>query len=434
LKRSSVLVAIVLFAIIAAVAGGLALRKRSMIAESANAPAFEPPSAVNIASARTIPWQPTSELVGTVVALRSVTLQNEVAGVVRAVSFQSGDIVEPGQVLVKLDDRTDLSELQSAEASLRVAKADVAVVETRIKLAESELKRQESAAQSRATSELEVDRARAEFERTSAELLRAKAAVDEAAAAVEQVKTRLDKLNIRAPFRAHVGLRTVHEGQFLNLQMGMESTPIATLQEVSDKIFIDFPIPQEQIARVRIGMTVSAVREGPTGPSLITLEVAAVDAVVNNTTRNVRVRAIVDNKDQNLRPGMFVKIRVPVEETREFVVVPLTAVRRASFADQVFVIEPTGEKSPEGFPVLRAHQRFVKLGPTVGNEVIILDGIKNDEQVAASGSFKLREGALVMPAAPAAGTAAAEAPAPTAAPAPAAEPAAPAPQTSSTGG
>jgi membrane fusion protein (multidrug efflux system) len=120
---------------------------------------------------------------------------------------------------------------------------------------------------------------------------------------------------------------------------------------------------------------------------------------------------------------------VPVEETREFVVVPVTAVRRASFADQVFVIEPTGEKSPEGFPVLRAHQRFVKLGPTVGNDVIILDGIKNDEQVAASGSFKLREGALVMPAAPAAGTAAAEAP-----PAPAAEPAAPAPQTSSTGG
>lgn len=433
MKRSAIVVGVGIFLFLGAVGGGLFFAKKRMFEAAANAPAFEPAEAVTLTNATTTSWQPTSDLVGTVIALRSVSVQNEVEGVVRFVGFESGDIVEPGQILVKLDDSAETAELHTEEAALRVAEAEVSVVEARIKLAQSEFSKQEAANRSGATTAIELDRANAELERTTAERIRALAGVDEAKARVERVKTRLEKHIIRAPFRARVGLRTVHEGQFLAQQMGGEGPPIATLQEVADQIYIDFAIPQEQINRVQVGMKVAGMKDGGGSlsdpPEPITLEVAAIDSAANNVTRNVRVRSIVDNRAGKLRPGMFIKIRVPVDEPRPFVVVPVTAIRRASYGDQVFVIKNVEEPGPDGakMPKMRASQRFVKLGPTIGSDIIVLEGLKEGEQIAASGSFKLREGALVMPAmagGPAGGppggapSAAADAPAASAAPGP----------------
>jgi membrane fusion protein (multidrug efflux system) len=163
---------------------------------------------------------------------------------------------------------------------------------------------------------------------------------------------------------------------------------------------------------VVIGTKVEGMMEDPSSPEggiPIRLEVAALDAVANNATRNVRVRAIAPNPSQRLRPGMFVKVRVPVDEPRPFVSVPVTAVRRAAYADQVFVIETKDEPGAQGAPEpkMRARQRFVRLGPTVGDRVIVLDGLAEGETIAASGSFKLRDGVLVRPGeAPAPGAAA----------------------------
>ncbi len=433
MRAVAVVAGVTLFVSLAGVAVGLSVWKGRQMAAAAAQVQPEMPEAVNIVEVKTARWRPTSDLVGTVFARRSVTVQNELPGVVRFVGFESGSIVEAGQVLVKLDDRTDQAQLKSAEAALRVAEADVSVVETRIKLAEAEFKRQEQAVASRATPAVEVDRARAEMEKTAAERIRAQATVDEERSKVEEVRTRIEKLTITAPFRARVGLRTIHEGQFLAQQMGMESTPIATLQEMTDTIFIDFAIPQEYLDRVRIGTVVVGTRDtggtGGTGGSSggnVELKVVAIDSTASLSTRNVRVRAEVDNRDDALRPGMFVKIRVPVEEARDYVVVPVTAVRRASYADQVFVIKEVQEPGPDGVtkPAMRASQRFVKLGPTIGDEVIVLEGLNAGDRIATSGSFKLREGALVMPGGaggpggpggspPAAGAADSGAPAPT---------------------
>ncbi len=432
--RTVALVAgVALFVSLAGVGGGLWWWKNGQIAAAAAQPQMEPPSSVSIALVTTAQWRPTSDLVGTVFALRSVTVQNELPGVVRFVGFESGSIVEAGQVLVKLDDRTDQSQLASAEAALRVAEADVSVVDSRIKLAEAEFKRQEQAVAARATPAVEVDRARAEMEKTAAEKIRAQASVDEERAHVQEVRTRIEKLTITAPFRGRVGLRTIQEGQFLAQQMGMgggEGTPIATLQEVADTIYIDFAVPQEYLDRVRVGTIVAGTRDtggtgGSTGGS-VELKVVAIDSTASLSTRNVRVRSEVDNQNEALRPGMFVKIRVPVDEARDYIVVPVTAVRRASYADQVFIIKDVQEPGPDGKPhaAMRASQRFVKLGPTIGDEVIVLDGLKVGDRIATSGSFKLRDGALVIPGG---GGGAAGAGAPEAAPAAGAgEPGAPA--------
>lgn len=388
MRRSSVVAAVLLFGGLAVAVGGLAMYKVRQIEASQSVEAYEPAETVELVDAQEKPWQPMADLVGTVIAVRSVVVRNEIAGVVRSVGFDSGSVVEEGQVLLTLDDTADRADLEAAKAAVRVAEATVPQAEARIRLAERMLERL-SSAETRAVAASEIDRARSELDAARADRDRWLAEVDQARARVAQVETRIAKLTIRAPFRARAGMRSVHEGQYL-----AEGTDVVALQELTDKIYLDFAIPQEYAARVKPGTAVMATG-ALLGPEPVRIEVVAVDATVNNDTRNLRVRAVVDNTRGLLVPGMFIQIRVPTQEPRPYVVVPSTAVRRAAYADSVFVVEPA--EAPD---TLRSKQRFVKLGPSIGDEVVVLEGLKPGERVAASGSFKLRDGALVAPAPP----------------------------------
>lgn len=390
MKFSSILVSIALFAGLALVGGGLAFVKvRAIQREAANAQHFEPPQSVEVAQAREVPWQRTADLVGTVIAERSVMVSNELAGTIRRVGFESGTIVEPGDVLLTLDDSTDRADLAAAQASVRVAKRYAEVADARLALAESEARRMQSAADRIAATPIELERANSEVTSAHADRERALAEVDLAEARAAQVQTRLDKMTIKAPFRGRTGLRNMHEGQYL-----AEGASVVSLQSVDDRIFLDFAIPQEYIARVQPGTTVMATGD-VLGADPVRIEVVAVDAAVNNSTRNVRVRSVVDNRGGRLRPGMFVQINVPVDAPLPVLVVPASAVRRTSYADQVFVVVPG--KEPGEF---RATQRFVKLGPAIGDEIVVREGLAKGETVAASGAFKLRDGALLAPTTP----------------------------------
>jgi membrane fusion protein, multidrug efflux system len=385
MKVSSVIAAITIFVGIGAAAGGLAMMKQRSLAEAeASKVAYEPAEAVEIVTAREVAWQPTAELVGTAFSLRSVRVSNELAGRVKSVEFDSGAVVEAGQVLLSLDDAADRADLAVAEAAVKVAEANVGVIGIRITLWETEHERLENAT-ARAVAAMELDRAKAELEAGRAERLRLEAEVVQARARVEQVQTRLEKMVIRAPFKARAGIRLVHEGQYL-----AEDSEVVMLEELADKIYLDFAIPQDYLARVQPGTAVMATSSA-LGDEPMRIEVVAVDAMVNNQTRNIRVRSIVDNSNQLLRPGMFVRIKVPVEEPKRYVAVSSKAIRRASHADHVFVIVP-GE-APGTF---RAKHQWVRLGPSTGDDVIILEGLQAGEQIASTGSFKLRDGVLVM--------------------------------------
>lgn len=395
MKRSAMLAAFGVFGLLLAVGGGLAwVKYRQIRAAGAGHGGYEPAESVEVVEARQVPWQATSDLVGTVLALRSVEIRNELEGMVTKVGFQSGDLVEEGQVLLVQDDSSDRAELATAEAGVRVAQAAVDVAQTRVDLSRAEAARVKSAAStSGAVSGMDVDRAQTEVARSAADLERLRAEVQQAEARVGEIRTRIAKRTIKAPFRGRVGIRTVHEGQFLAQQMGGQGSPITTLQEVSDTIYLDFAIPQEYVSRVSVGTVVMAA--SPVfGPESVPLKVVAMDAAVNNVTRNIRVRTVADNRGDRLRPGMFVQVRVPVEDPKPVVVVPATAVRRASYADQVFVIVPDKSDATK----VRASQRFVKLGPSLGEDVVVVSGLSPGERLAGMGSFKLREGALVMPA------------------------------------
>jgi membrane fusion protein, multidrug efflux system len=350
-----------------------------------------------------------SDLVGTTFAIQSVRLSNEVAGRIVQVNFESGQVVEQDQVLITLDsssERADLAAAEAsvvvAEASVRSARASLGTAQASLDLAHAQMRRLEPAAAARAASQSDLDRARADLDRARADMdvyqmaiAKADAEVLQSKARVDQIRALLAKMTLRAPFKARTGLRNIHPGQYIG-----EGTVLAELQMLSPSIYVDFAVPQEHASKAQPGMTVLATSSALSGSSSsasgstepVKIEVVAVDATANPATRNVRIRAIVDNPGERLKPGMFVDVRVPIAEEREYTVVPMTAVRRAAFGDHVFLIE-NGE-APDS---MIAVQRFVTLGPPVGNELIVLEGLKPGDRIAGAGSFKLRDKGPVMP-------------------------------------
>lgn len=394
-----VVTAVTLIVLLASAAGGYTLYKSRQAGgppgqAGGGAPAFEPEEAVKIVEATEVSWQPTADLVGTVMAKRAVMVRNELAGVVRRVGFESGAIVEPGQVMLRQDDTLERADLDAARANVRVAEASVAQYRSQVRLAEMEVERVTRAGV-QAVAEMEIDRTRSRLDTARAELSRWQAEVDQAKARVAQVEARLAKLTMFAPFRARVGMRMVQEGQYL-----AEGVDVVMMQELADQIYLDFAIPQEQSARVAVGTSVMATAP-ILGAAPVRIEVVAIDASVSNDTRNLRVRAVVDNPNGVLLPGMFINVRVPIDVPKPRTVVPGLAIRRAAYANSVFVIEPDAQAG-----VTRAKQRYVTLGPTLGENVVVLEGLKPGEKIAAAGSFKLRDGVKVMAAPPGAAAAA----------------------------
>lgn len=355
-RNSAGVRSVVLLAAVAAVGGGLVVWKNAA-AQDGPAQQQEPAEVVTVATAREQQHRASATSIGTVLATRSVMLRNEVPGTVRYVRLTPGQIVEAGAVLVALDVSVEQAELQALRAQAE--------------LAGTTLERVERLYERRAVSAIELDNARAER--------------DVAAAQISRLRAVIARKTIHAPFRARIGIADVHPGQFLDA-----GTPLTTLQGVDDAAHVDFAVAQSVAAGLRPGDRVE-VLAGDEGGSVIEGRIVATDARVDPATRNATVRARILNADA-ITPGASVRVRVPVGETRTAVAIPVNALRKGPGGDHVFVLETKDGQT-------RAHQRMVESGPVVGGEVVILSGLRDGEQVAASGSFKLREAALVRVAA-----------------------------------
>ena len=325
---------------------------RKARAASMNQP--EPMEAVTVAIATEREHRPTTTSIGTVLALRSITLRNEMPGTVRYVALKPGEIVDAGTVLVSLDVSVEQAELKSQEAQAA--------------LTETTLRRMERLLETRATSESDVDRARAER--------------DVALAQIARIKAIIERKTIRAPFRARVGLSDVHPGQYL-----AEGVVLTSLQSVDDAVHVDFSVPQTVAAGLRENDTVEVFP--PNQPAPIPAKVVAIDARVDPATRNAMVRARIEGAAQRPSPGASVRVRTPVGPAQKAVAIPVSALRKGPAGDHVFVIAADKDGKT------RAQVRPVQSGTMVGDEILIHKGLSAGEQVAASGSFKLREAVLV---------------------------------------
>ncbi len=345
-----------LLLIVFAVAGVLATWKSDSIAaaDAAAASQPEPMEAVTVAVARPREHRSTVTAIGTVLATRSVTLRNELPGTVREVRLTPGQVVEAGTVLVRLD--------------VAVEEAELAAQQAQATLAQTLLDRNQEASENRAVSAIEVDRARAER--------------DVALAQIARTRAIIERKTIRAPFRARVGLADVHPGQYLD-----EGTVLTTLQGIGEAAHVDFAVAQRVAAGLREGDEVQVLVTGEEAP--IAGTIVAIDARVDPTTRNALVRARITDAAAGPAPGASVRVEVPSGAPRSAVVVPVGALRKGPAGDHVFVIAAGEDGQP------RAHVRPVESGAMLAHEVLILDGLEPGEQVASSGSFKLREAVLV---------------------------------------
>lgn len=357
----------VLLTAIVGIGGGLAAWKYSSInaANAASTGHPEPAEAVTAAIAKEREHRQAASAIGTVLALRSVTLRNELAGTVRQVNLKPGEVVEAGAVLVALDVSVEQADLRAQEAQLALARAT--------------LDRHERLREFNATSEIEIDKARAER--------------DVAAAQIARTRAVIERKTIRVPFRARVGIADVHPGQYLN-----EGTPLTTLQSVDEALHVDFTVPQAVAAALKPGDAVNVYTSAESAP--IAAKVAALDARVDPTTRNSTVRARIDvskngqslarvGQDAAPTPGSSVRVSVGVGTPAAAVAIPASALRKGPAGDHVFVLAADKENRT------RAQLRAVQVGATLGDEVLIVRGLTPGEQVATSGSFKLRDAALV---------------------------------------
>lgn len=319
-------------------------------ADAAAASQSEPVETVTTAVAVERPYHETTTSIGTVLALRSITLRNEVSGLVREVSLVPGDIVDAGAVLVALD--------------VSVEEAELAALEAQAELAQTTLGRLERLQQDGAVSEEEVDQARAER--------------DVALAQIDRTRAIIARKTIRAPFRARVGIADVHPGQYLN-----EGTHLTTLQGVDGVVHVDFAVAQQVAAGLREGQQVEVV----SGTQSIPAEIVAIDARVDPTTRNAIVRARM--RAGAAAPGASVRVVVPIGQERPAVLIPATALRKGPAGDHVFVVEA------DAVGQARAHVRTVESGSMVGSQVVIAQGLEAGERIASQGSFKLYESVAV---------------------------------------
>ena len=344
----------VLLVTLAITGSGLVAWKRASVrkADAAAASQPEPMESVTLASARARRYRPATTAVGTILALNSITLRNELAGTVSQVTLVPGQVVEAGVVLVGLDVSVEEAELQA-----QTAQAD---------LAETTLARLERLWEARATSQEEVDQARA--------------ARDVALAQIARTRAIIARKTIRAPFRARVGLSDVHPGQYLN-----EGTELTTLQGVDAAANVDFTVAQAVAAELYQGEPVAVFASSDPRP--LTARIVAVDARIDATTRNALVRARIPSHAP--APGASVRVEVPVGPATTVVSIPVSALRKGPSGDHVFLIvaDSAGRS--------RAHVQPVRSGPVLEDEVVILSGLTPGQQVATSGSFKLREAVLV---------------------------------------
>jgi membrane fusion protein (multidrug efflux system) len=347
---SAILVLVVLGAL-AALAAKKYVTIQEAIAAGSNRP--EQMESVTAAVATEREHRRTTTSIGTLMSLRSISLRNELAGTVRQVALTSGQVVEEGTVLVALDVSVEEAELKAAEAQAA--------------LAEAVLARARRASTTLAVPEEEVDKARAQRDVALAQIARAKAVIA--------------RKTIRAPFKARVGLADVHPGQYLN-----EGTQLTTLQGVDPAVHVDFTVAQHVAAFLRQGDRVDVFTASETSPT--PGKIVAIDARIDHVTRNAMVRARVEGADVPA-PGSAVRVRVSVGQPIAAVAVPASAVRKGPGGDHVFVISAGADGKT------RAHTRTVTAGTMVDDEVLILSGLKVGEKVAASGSFKLRDGLLV---------------------------------------
>ena len=337
----------------------LAVVKATQIKQMAAVSHVPPATAVTTIEAVSVAWHPVLQAIGTLAPVEGVTLSADAEGTIVRILVESGTSVKAGDPLVELDTSVEVAQLNAAEARAELARVNI--------------ERAKELLNNKTLAKSEFDT----IEATSKQSL----------ADVAALKAQIDKKLVRAPFAGRIGIRLVNVGQYVS--KGRALMPLQKL----DPIFVNFNVPQRQLADLTIGQKISVTVDSFQG-KVFEGAVSAINSEVDASTRNVSVQATLANPEEMLRAGMFAQVEVQLPVAAPKVVVPATAVAYASYGNSVFVVEKM--KNDKGEEYLGVRQQVVKLGDTRGDLVALESGIKAGEQVVTSGVFKLRNAAPVQ--------------------------------------
>lgn len=300
------------------------------------------------------------EAVGTLRANEQVTLRPEIAGYVEEITFNEGESVTAGTVLIKIDDEILQAELTQAEASFALSQQNYE---------RADRLQQQGSGTTRAR-----DEALAELRTNEAILALA--------------RTRVRKTLIAAPFAGILGLREVSVGEYVSV-----GEALVTLQDI-ETIKVDFRVPELYLAEVRLGQELG-VRVDALPAETFSGTVYAIDPQVDINGRALVIRATLPNRTGALRPGLFARVDLILERHENALLIPEAALVPTKDGNFVYrVVEGTATLTP------------VKIGIRQGAEIEILDGLSDGDVVVTGGQLKLQDGMPVsLPdAAPAAGS------------------------------
>jgi membrane fusion protein (multidrug efflux system) len=315
-----------------------------------------PPQTVTVAMAAMTRWEKTLSAVGSLEAVQGMMVSAEMPGKIDRIAFKAGARVEAGELLL-------LQDISEERAGLRAA-------ESRARLAAKDLQRAELLKNENVVTEALLDEKEAEYEQAIAEK--------------QRIQAVIAKKTIRAPFAGRLGIRLVNSGQFLE-----SGQPIVSLQSM-DPIFVNFKLPQRNIRYLEAGLGVRAY-SSEREDDYVSGRITALNPDVDTGTRNIQVQATLANSEEQLRPGMFIRVSILLPEPEPVLTIPATAVLHAPYSDSVFVVEDgAAAASDQAPPTLR--QTFVRLGEKRGDFVAVRDGLRPGETVVSTGVFQLRNG------------------------------------------
>ncbi len=333
--------------------GGLFGWKFLQVSEKAKNVAVPPSPVVAATTVKREQWTSVITAVGSLEPVAGVEVSSEIAGKIKVIHFDSGHSVKRGELLLELDDSTDVAELKGLQASQQLEQAKFARSQRLI--------------------------ARNFISKSDFDLN--KATLDEAKAAVAAKKAAIDKKLIYAPFSGRLGIRQVNVGQYL--AAGDSIVPLQQLQP----IYVDFNVPEQQLANLYINQLIALGVEAYPG-KIFTGSITAMNSGIDKATRTVKLRATLDNPKELLRPGMFADVQVMLDEDKSVLTVPDTAITYNPYGDAVFALV----SGNQGYAVQLRH---IITGGTREGRVEVVKGLSENEQVVSAGQVKLRNGMAV---------------------------------------
>ncbi len=320
-------------------------------AASSAAPATPRPPAVEVAKVQEATLVDEAQSVGSLRSRQGVMLRPEVAGRVKAILFNEGQRVQKGQLLVQLDDQLQAAQVAQARAETSIAEAN-------------HKRNQDLVAQN----------------------FISKRTVDESAAALEVARAKLElalatqqRLKIVAPFDGVTGLKQVSVGDYLK-----DGADIVNIEDI-DAVLLDFRLPERFQSKIRPGqksqLSVDALPGRP-----FTALVQAVDPLIDANGRSVGVRGCIDNRQRQLRPGMFVRVNTVFAVREQALLVPEEAI--VPQGGRSFVVKLVPGEKPE---TLVSQRVAVKTGLRQPGKVEITEGLEAGDTVVTAGHQRLQK-------------------------------------------